>query len=112
MAHRPRIFDRGKRLLLNSDPEPLHINVLMWEAVEESVEGNPMALPLAGGKVKKGKGGKNRVAIQKVFGHKTGRRCHLIFGMLHTVSGSLCHIGLVTVSLLIPSTAVMRPRPV
>ena len=61
-------------LIPNSNPEPLHINVLTWEAVEESVEGNPMALPLAGGKVKKGKGGKNRVvAIQ----FSRFLRCHL-----------------------------------
>ena len=40
--------------------EPLHINVLTWDAVEESVEANPLLLPLAGGKVKKDKNAKNR----------------------------------------------------
>ena len=33
-----------------SELGPLHINVLTWDAVEESVDGRHYNLPLAGGK--------------------------------------------------------------
>ena len=51
--------------------EPLHINVLTWDAVEESVEANPLYLPLAGGKVKKNKSGKNRLIVSVAANPKT-----------------------------------------
>ena len=41
-----------------SELGPLHINVLTWDAVEESVDGRHFNLPLAGGKVGREEGGK------------------------------------------------------
>ena len=69
-----------------SELGPLHINVLTWDAVVESVEGRQYNLPLAGGKVGREAGGKGRLiaslaanpsAVEGVF--VRGREfCHVV----------------------------------